>query len=133
MDDQRTDRESGRSITPEEAQQILHAATWDDDGTFIQLRLGINPGRERITQLRRAIYVLWLYWKDQPALPFTISADAANIMRMRGEADSNLSDNNQMDDDLITDLNRLEYGAYCLLIGADAESEIGCDPKHWHL
>jgi hypothetical protein len=119
-------------MTPEEAQQILHAATWDDEGTFIQLRLGINPGRERIAQLRRAIRVLWMYWKDQPALPFTVSANAANIMRMRGVADCNLSCNNQTNDNLTEDLNQLEYGAYCLLIGANAEAEIGRDGKHWH-
>ncbi len=118
-------------MTPEDAQHVLHCATWDDDGTFIMLRLGIDPGRERIAHLRRAIFVLWLHWKDQTALPFAISENAAQIMRMRPEADYNLKRADCLREDLVEDLNRLEYGAYCLLIGSRAEADVGRNGKQW--
>jgi hypothetical protein len=120
-------------MTPEQAQQILHSATWNDDGTFILLRLGEDPGKERLAQLRLALHVLWLYWKNHPALPFDISEDAAMILRMSLEAKQNLNEHAEKNrlKPVLRDLDRLDYSAFCLLIGPRAEQDLGRNGERW--
>jgi len=119
-------------MSPEYAQQILHSATWDNNGAFLLLRLGEDPGRDRIAEVRRAIFELWLHWKDKPALPFELVHDAAHILRMAPEAVSNLrSGGSVVRPDIFTDLARLEDAAYCFLIGPYGEHTWGRNGEQW--
>ena len=77
-------------MAPEEARAVVRAATWDDDGTFTALRLGRDPGTDRVHELRLALRVLWRNWKAEAALPFDIAQAAAVILHLRSEAEQNL-------------------------------------------
>jgi|tagenome__1003787_1003787.scaffolds.fasta_scaffold19604102_1 hypothetical protein len=130
MDDQRTDRERGGSMSPKDAQQILHSATWDDYGTFLLLRLGEDPGPDPIAQLRRAIFELWLNWKDKPALPFELVHDAASILNFAPEAIRNLR-GNVARPEIFDELGNLVAAAYCFLTGPYGEQTWGRNGEQW--
>lgn len=88
----RQDRGGGTiQMTPDAARQILHDANWNDNGTFIVLRLGEDPGPDRIAELKQALHVLWLHWKDREGLPFDISGDATTMICFGREAEGNLA------------------------------------------
>ncbi len=111
-------------MTPEEARAVVRAATWDDGGTFTVLRLGEDPGRERVHELRLALRVLWRHWKSHDALPFEIAQAAAMILHFRSECERNLRDNRStLRDGLPSELDDVAQGAFELLSGRDAERD----------
>ena len=119
-------------MTADQSQHLLQSATWDDDGTFILLRLGEDPGKDRITQLRQALYVLWLHWKDQPSLPYELCQNAAMIVVMHAEATFNLKASKvPLRPALLVDLERLRQSAYQLLQGRFAEDTLGRNGEKW--
>jgi hypothetical protein len=111
-------------MTPEQARAIIRAATWDDDGTFTVLRLGQDPGKDRVHELRLALRVLWRSWKAEAALPFDIAQAAAVILHMRSEAEQNLrASTRELRPGVVDELADIAYGAYELLLGSDAEMD----------
>jgi hypothetical protein len=127
------DFEVTADMTPEQARNVLQRDTWDDNGTFVLLRLGQDPGQDRIAQLRHALHVLWLEWKDHPALPYDLSESAAMILAMSDEARHNLRDSgDQIRPELITnDLQSLQLSAFHLLSGPRAEQDLGRNGEKW--
>ena len=117
-------------MSAEEAEQVLRAAIWDDSGAFVQLRLGNDPGAYNIGQLRLALRVLWRHWKNQKALPYDITFNAANILHFGSEARANLRQNakNVRQGDFDRELADLIQGAFDLLCGAEAESWVVTRP-----
>lgn len=112
-------------MTPEEARAVVRAATWDDRGTFTVLRLGEDPGSERVHELRLALRILWRHWKTRDALPFEIAQAAAMILHFRSESERNLRDKKRaLRDGIQSELNDVAQGAFELLSGRDAESDV---------
>lgn len=110
-------------MAPEQARAIIHSATWDDHGTFTVLRLGDDPGKERIHELRLALWVLWRKWRLENALPFDIAQAAAVIMHFRSEAEQNLrAGGREIRRGIEEELGDIAQGAFELLSGRDAES-----------
>lgn len=111
-------------MAPEQARAIIHSATWDDDGTFTVLRLGDDPGKERVHELRLALRVLWRKWKAENALPFDIAQAAAMMLHFRSEAEQNLRASGRgLRQGIEEELRDVAQGAFELLSGRDAESD----------
>jgi hypothetical protein len=111
-------------MAPEQARSIIRAATWDDHGTFTVLRLGDDPGKERVHELRLALRVLWRKWKAESALPFDISQAAAMILHFRSEAEKNLrASGRELRHGIEKELGDVAQGAFELLSGRNAESD----------
>ena len=109
-------------MTPESASTILRSAVFDDRGAFTALRLGEDPGAERIKCLRLALRVLWRHCKTTDVVPFDIAQPAAVILHFRRESESNLrSSKCRLRAELNSDLNDLAQGAFELLCGRAAE------------
>jgi hypothetical protein len=111
-------------MSPEEARAILCKGTRDDNGTFTTLRLGEDPGRERVHELRLALRVLWRYWKAHDALPFDIAQQAAVILHFQSAAEQNLAARRHASPSVTTsELWDLAQGTFELLSGRVAERD----------
>jgi hypothetical protein len=105
------------------ARDLLLAATRGDLGTFTLLRLGGDPGTDRMTQLRVALRALWRHWRSQEALPFDIAGAAAVILQFRDECIRNLAAAGVARERLLDfELPDVVQGAFELLSGPDAEA-----------
>lgn len=108
-------------MNPEQARDVLLAATWEDLGTFTLLRLGQDPGPGRMTELRVALRVLWRHWQNQEALPFDLAGAAAMILHFREECVRNLAEAGVVRDRLVSfEIPDTAQGAFDLLSGAAA-------------
>ena len=110
-------------MAPEQARAVIRAATWDDQGTFTVLRLGEDPGKDRVHELRMALRVLWRNWKAEAALPFDIAQAAATILHFRFEAEQNLRAT-VLRHGIADELADLAQGAFELLCGHDGECDV---------
>src|SRR4051812_8892350 len=103
-------------MTAEQARAIVRCATWDDHGTFTVLRLGQDPGTDRVQELRLALRVLWRSWKSEAGLPFDIAGAAAMILHFRPEAEQNFRASTcQLRPGIRNELCDLAQGAFELL------------------
>jgi len=110
-------------MTLEEAEAVLLTATRENAGTFTVLRLGEDPGAQRVHQLRLALRVLWRHGKSKDALPFEITTPAAVILHLRSECERNLCSNKSaLRRELESELEDLSQGAFELLCGRDADA-----------
>src|SRR5581483_8237159 len=67
-------------MTPDEARHLLV-----DVGTITQIRLGNDPGAEKMLEFRHAIRVLFWHWHLKESLPYDIVAAASLIVWFRQE------------------------------------------------
>ena len=120
-------------MTPQEARQLLHDATSAENGTLTKLRLGVDPGEQQIAKLKRALRVLWLHWKGQPALPFDIAGAAGKIVYFTDESERNIREGaaTVRASLLRTDLPSLAACASFLLRGPDVGSDLGSNGEFW--
>src|SRR5688572_15609478 len=112
------------AMNPEEAARVAWSATRDDDGAFTLLRLGRDPGAERVHELRLALRVLWRHWKSHETLPFEVSTPAAVILHFHGEAERHLRENGgdaPRLDRALHELDDLSLGAFEVLLGRHME------------
>jgi hypothetical protein len=110
-------------MTAEEAQRQLLFDTSEEQGAFLQLRLGNDPGTESMTRLRFVLRVLWNHYKSQGALPYDISFAAGMILRFQDEASRNVraSGRSVRDRLLSFELPDVVLGAFDLLAGPIAQ------------
>ena len=108
-------------MSHDRAKDVLRAATLNDDGTFTLLRLGFDPGVERVSELRLALRVLWRHWKNERALPFEITLPAAIVLHFSSECYANDLAKEHLLRDQVRDLGQ---DAFALLSGAAAEGEV---------
>jgi hypothetical protein len=110
-------------MTVDEAQRQLQFDIEDDHGTFLQLRLGQDPGPESILRLRLALRVLWKHWSSQPSLPYDVAYGAGVILHFQSEAIRNLrASGTAVRERLLTfEIPDLVQGAFDLLAGSIAE------------
>jgi hypothetical protein len=110
-------------MTAEDAQQVLRAAVFDENATFMELCTGRDPGEARVHELRLALRVLWRRWKESDALPFDITRAAATILFNRSACGSDLQRPGDRDRSVLDrDLDDLARGAFELLCGTEAET-----------
>lgn len=110
-------------MTAEDARQILHAAIFDENATFMNLIVGKDPGVARVHELRLALRVLWRRWKDADALPFDITRAAATILFNCDVRRGNLRRFGDRDRSVLDrELDDLARGAFELLCGPEAET-----------
>jgi hypothetical protein len=113
----------GATMNPEQARDVLLAATWEDLGAFTLLRFGQDPGSGRMLELRVALRVLWRHWHSRDALPFDIAGAAAMLLHFRGECVQNLRATGVVRERLLDfELPDVVQGAFELLSGPDAAS-----------
>ena len=72
-------------MTIEEARQILVRDTSSEDGTYVRLRLGEDPGDQRVLALRRALRVLWRELSPSENLPRDIAFACGSILNFADE------------------------------------------------
>ena len=103
---------------------IVRDAACKDDGTWVLLRLGQDPGADRILQLRTALRQLWRHLKDASGIPHPIGYAAGAILHFADEVRRNLAEaNTALRPELLADeVPDLVQCAFNLLAGPDADT-----------
>jgi hypothetical protein len=112
-------------MTLSEARKILLDATLNSNGTFTRLRLGENPGHDRIVELRIALRVIWRLLASSDSIPREIAFACGIILHFDKECHNNLRTTLDVSGDLLHSIDRSLYdlvqGAYDILSGSNAE------------
>jgi|GEM_PF-5640949 len=111
-------------MTPHEAKTVVRDAAYCDDGAWVLLRQGQDPGAGRILELRKALRVLWRELKEREGIPHEVGYATAAILQFANEAELNLRNapNPVREVLLSNELPDLIQGAFDLLSGPAAES-----------
>jgi hypothetical protein len=76
-------------MTFDEARAKLAHDIFADDGTFVQLRLGNDPGKEAISRLRLALRILWRELSAVGTIPRDVAFACGSIIHFADEAIQN--------------------------------------------
>lgn len=107
-------------LTLADAIELLLHAVWNEDGTYVLLRIGVDPGTERMHQLSAALTVLWFHYRNEDSIPTSLSHAAATILYSRHEAEGNTR---ELREALRRELTEVSHRAYQVLAGAGADSD----------
>lgn len=117
----------GQSLSYEEAVETVLSCIWSHKGTFMQLRLGNDPGETAISRLLSALRLLWHRYREKTSIPNPICHAAASILHFRDEAKSNLLESgSEARYRLLESLAEIGMAAFNLLSGANADSNEVC-------
>jgi hypothetical protein len=110
--------EKDLSMGIDRARQVLVRSVMDDDGTFVWLRLGRNPGAERIRELQNALQILRQSTIEMESMQREIVYACAVIIHFKEECDFNMRDKSATSgQDLRVDLDALAQAAFLVLAG----------------
>ncbi|WP_425397945.1 hypothetical protein [Aeoliella sp.] len=73
-------------MTVEEALKLVQRETLESDGAYTILRLGKNPGPERIAALQQSLMVLESGLKEKESLPRSVVEPCALILHFADQA-----------------------------------------------
>jgi len=119
----------GRKLSYEEALEIVLKCGWNEEGAYIQLRLGQDPGAPAMLRLLSALRLLWHHYREKNAIPHPVCQVAAMILFFGNEAESNLrASSSELRSGVLEGLMDIRIGAYNLLSGANADPNVVCRP-----
>ena len=105
------------------ALKVVRDAACEEDGTWVLLRLGEDPGAVRTLELRSALRQPWRHLKETSGIPHHIGYAAAAILHFADEAMRNLDGNKDIRPELINEeLPDIVQCAFDLLSGPSADT-----------
>jgi hypothetical protein len=109
-----------------EAKQVLLNATFEPEGVFTHLRLGENPGSDKVLELRVALRQIWRSLAPANVVPRDIAFACGLILLFKAECLNNLQDAHSVSEEILHSLEEavldLAQGAFDVLAGSIAEA-----------
>lgn len=108
----------GNVMTSKDIIKTLRDETMNSDGAFVLLRLGEDPGIDRILRMRKALRIIWEEFALKAEIPHELAFICGMIIHFSRECRGNLQDKPEaVRDRLLASVEDLALGAFEVLAG----------------